>query len=78
MLTVLRDGAQVTDVIESLDTRSVFDEVQRGATEVSPADFLDVVIKERNVSFEVARDILFGLLDARRVALTPGYNLVLP
>lgn len=78
MLTALRDGAQVTDVIENLDTRGVFDEVQQGATEVSPAEFLDVVIKDRNVSFEVARDILYGLIDARRVALTPGYTLVLP
>lgn len=72
------NGAVVTDVIEALDARALLNQIQDGADEVGTEALVDELIEKRDVTFEDAREILFGLIAARKLTLTPRYTVRLP
>lgn len=68
----------MTEVIETLDARALFEEMQPGSDEFGTEAIVDELIMTRAVTFEDAREILFGLISAKKLTLTPRYTVRLP
>lgn len=76
--TTVTDGVEVADVIEALDARQLLDEIHHGADEVGTEAVVDELVEKRDLTFEDARRVLYGLIDARKLALTPRYTVRVP
>lgn len=68
----------MADVIEALDARQLLDEIHRGAEEVGTEALVEELVETRNLTFEDARRVLYGLIDAQKLALTPRYTVRVP
>lgn len=66
------------DVIEVLDARELLNEIHQGAVEVGTEELVDELVESRDLTFEDARRVLYGLIDARKLTLTPRYTLRVP
>lgn len=68
----------MADVIEALDARKLLDEIHQGAIEVGTEELVDELVETRDLTFEDARRVLYGLIEARKLTLTPRYTVRVP
>lgn len=68
----------MADVIEALDARELLNEIRHGAIEVGTEAVVEELVETRNLTFEDARRVLYGLIDAQKLTLTPRYTVRVP
>lgn len=68
----------MADVIEALDARELLNEIHQGALEVGTEALVEELVETRNLTFEDARRVLYGLIDAQKLMLTPHYTVRVP
>lgn len=68
----------MTDVIDAVDARQLLNEIHQGAVEVGTEEVVDELVETRDLTFEDARRVLYGLIAARKLTLTPRYTVRVP
>ena len=65
----------VDELIHAFDARLLLDEVQEGVTEVRVPHLVEKLMETRGLTFEDARLVVYGLIETRKLTLTPRYTV---